>query len=414
MSEKSRRRRELLTQFGQWWDSDESPDVQQFVLNHKITELDILIDILELDRHERWARNERIRAETYLKAFPQIAEDAESALVIIYGEYYLRQEKGESPSLMEYVARFPRFARRLRDQVMWHEAIDLGTPEEVSHRGMPKIPGYTLQHVLGQGGMSTVYQALNEDTSETVAIKILDAQRAEDTNSLARFHRESETLLRLNHANIVRGFQMGQVRNRPYLVMEYCTGGTLSKKIQRQPQPNAIIRHIVPQICHALDILHELGIIHRDLKPSNILLADAATPLAVATAKLADFGLAKLQQDDFGAITATQDSLGTPSYMAPELTTSAREADQRTDIYGLGTIIYELATGRPPFTGEHPLEVLEQVRHSPPTAIRDYNPEIDSLIETACFTCLAKNPDDRYSDIKTFLSAFYGGTVSHL
>ncbi|WP_020470712.1 serine/threonine-protein kinase [Zavarzinella formosa] len=409
MSERSRRRRELLEEFSDLWLKPETPDVELFVARRKIIETDILLDVLEIDRSERWHRGERVRAETYLKAFPPILNHTESALVIIYGEYYLRQEIGENPSLTEYISRFPRFARRIRDQVMWHEAIDLGAPEETAHRGMPKIPGLTLHELLGQGGMSSVYRATDEDHGTTVAVKIIDAEYREDIQRLARFRRECEMLLKLNHPNIVQGFRMGEVRARPFLVMECCAGGTLGRKLNRQPLPAEETRDIINQLADALEEAHRHGIIHRDLKPSNVLLGGADAGRASSgfdRVKLADFGLAKLQGDIIGAITATQEALGTPSYMAPELAETAREADERTDVYGLGAVLYELLTGRPPFLGEHPLEVLRLVREEAVTPPGQLNPAVSPQAEAACLKCLAKKPSDRFSTVREFRVAF--------
>jgi serine/threonine-protein kinase len=350
-----------------------------------------------------------VKAERYLKDFAAIRDDPEAALVVIYGEYYLRKEQGETPSLMEYIARFPHHARRLRDQVMWHEAIELGPTIGGPPAGPPDVPGLAMGELLGRGGMCSVYRATDAASGEAFAVKVLDPEHLHHAMRVARFRREVGSLMRLDHPNIVRGLRTGDVGGVPYLVMEFCAGGTLSAHLAGRPLPPAEAAAVLRALADAVHHAHGHGVIHRDLKPGNVLLSNDQCRMTndqdrwslvighlSFQPKVADFGLAKCESSASGAITATREALGTPCYMAPELTTGARDADGRTDVYGLGAILYELLTGRPPFVATTPLEVVGLVREEPPVPPTHLNPEVPAELEAVCLRCLEKDPDHRY------------------
>jgi serine/threonine protein kinase len=363
---------------------------------------DDLLDVIEIDRAERWRRGERVTAERYLKMFPAMRNDAESALVVIYGEFYLRKELGEVPSLLEYSTRFPQHARRLRDQVMWHEAIELGPPAA----GPPEIPGLVVGDLLGRGGMCSVFRAVDAESGDTVAVKVLDHDHRQHPLRAARFAREISSLLRLSHPHIVRAIRTGEAGGLPFLVMEFCAGGTLAARLAGRPPAATVAIDIILALAQAVEFAHGMGVIHRDLKPSNILLADRSTSAwQAAQPRVADFGLAKVAAEIGGSLTATREALGTPCYMAPELATGARDADARTDVYGLGAILYELLTGRPPFIGTAPLEVVRMVREEAPMSPSVINADVPPGLEAICLKCLEKEPDDRYQSAATMAAA---------
>jgi serine/threonine-protein kinase len=399
MSERSRRKGPTTAdQYRQLWHSQPSPNLEAFLAGLPVLTPDDLLDVIETDRAERWRRGERIKAERYLRDFPALRNDAELSLVIIYGEYYLRKEFGETPSLMEYVARFPAHARRLRDQVMWHEAIELsGSPSQFG--ALPEIPGFTVSALLGRGGMCSVYRAVDENGAD-VAVKLLDREHLHHPHRVARFRREIESLMRLRHPHIVPAHRTGEANGVPYLVMEFCDGGPLSVQLAGKAltPPSAI--GMLREIAGAVQYAHEQGVVHRDLKPGNILLANNIP-------KVADFGLAKCE-DEGAALTASKETLGTPCYMAPELSTGARDADARTDVYGLGAIFYELLTGRPPFVATTPLEVLRMVREEPPIRPSMVNPSVPEGLDAVCLKCLEKEPEHRFASAREFAKAING------
>jgi serine/threonine protein kinase len=396
----------VADQYRRAWAGDDTPDLTGFLAAVPDPSPDDLLEIVEIDRSERWRRGHRVSAERYLKTFPTLKADVEAALVVIYGEFYLRKELGEAPSLLEYVARFPQHAHRLRDQVMWHEAIDMGPP---SNAGPPPIPGLEVGELLGRGGMCSVYKAVETATGVTVAVKVLDpAQRLQPVR-VARFAREVGSLTRLSHPHIVKAIRAGEAGGGAFLVMEYCPGGTLNAHMDGRPLFPAVAAAVITSLAGAVEYAHREGVIHRDLKPSNILLQKSVargpkpgkatflwSPPTDLCPKIADFGLAKCAEQLGGSLTATRDILGTPCYMAPDLATGARDADARTDVYGLGAILYELLAGRPPFVGAEPLEVVRMVREDPPAPPSATNPAVPPRLEAVCLKCLAKEPDDRF------------------
>ena len=378
------------------WASGPAPDLDLFRAGLQDPTAEELLDVIEIDRAERWRRHERVTSERYLRDFPTIGTDAESALVVIYGEYYLRKELGEEPSLPEYLARFPQYEQRLRDQVMWHEAIELDAG--LSLAKVPEIPGLAIAELLGRGGMSSVYRAVDTATGSEVAVKLLDRDTLHHPLRVARFRREVNSLMRLRHPHIVTAVHTDEFHGLPYLVMEYCSGGSLAGHLRGRPLTPGRTAGTLRAVAAAVAYAHGQGVIHRDLKPGNILLALSAkrvgdTPSAVP--KVSDFGLAKCQVDVGANLTATRETLGTPCYMAPELTTGARDADERTDVYGLGAVLYELLTGRPPFVGTIPLEVIRMVREEKPVAPSLLNRDVPAELESVCLQCLEKEPDRR-------------------
>jgi serine/threonine-protein kinase len=312
----------------------------------------------------------------------------------------MRKERGETPSLMEYIARFPQHARRLRDQVMWHEALELG--QGPAFAAAPEIPGLAVGELLGRGGMCAVYQALDEASGQVVAVKVLDVGHLHHPMRVARFRREVGSLMRLSHPHIVRAHRTGEAGGLPYLVMEFCPGGTLGGRMRGRAFVPAVAANTLRALAGAVAYAHGEGVIHRDLKPQNILLAAGVRrPTDPAGSqpsvpKIADFGLAKCKVDMGGSLTASRETLGTPCYMAPELATGARDADARTDVYGLGAVLYELLTGRPPFVANSPMEVVRMVREEPPVPPKDLNPDVPDALEAVCLKCLEKDPDWRY------------------
>ena len=387
----TRRRLTAADEYRRAWASDLEPDLTTFLAAFPDLPTDDLVEVIEVDRSERWRRGHRVSAERYLKTFPQLKDDGEAALVVIYGEFYLRKELDEAPSLLEYVARFPQHAHRLRDQVMWHEAIDLGPPSSI---GIPIIPGLEVGELLGRGGMCSVYRAVETATGEEVAVKVLDPAHRLQPVRVARFAREVGSLTRLSHPHLVKALRAGEAGGGAFLVMEYCPGGTLNANLAGRPLPPGGAAAVLMALAGAVEYAHREGVIHRDLKPSNILLTRPAT--GPGTPKIADFGLAKCAEQLGGSLTATRDVLGTPCYMAPDLATGARDADARTDVYGLGAILYECLTGQPPFAGPEPLEVVRMVQEEPPLRPSKLNPAVPAALEAICLKCLEKDPARRY------------------
>lgn len=273
----------------------------------------------------------------------------------------------------------------------------------------PPVPGYDLLEVLGRGGMGVVYRARQRGLDREVAIKLLHAG-VSDSDSLARFHREGEALGRLRHPNVVQVFDVGVADSRPFLVMEYVPGGTLSEHTDGKPLPPAAAAAIAAGVAQAIQHAHEHGVLHRDLKPGNILLQSRQSTVSspqsttfrlqtgdsgLGTPKVADFGLAR-PIDAGQTLTQAGMVVGTPSYMAPEQVSGTERATPACDVYGIGAVLYELLTGRPPFLGSNPADVLLQVRDQDPVPPARIIPTLPRDLNTITLKCLAKDPRKRY------------------
>jgi serine/threonine protein kinase len=268
----------------------------------------------------------------------------------------------------------------------------------VSATPVPSIPGYEILEELGRGGMGVVYKARQTALKRLVALKMILAGGHASKEDLNRFLAEAQAVARLQHPNIVQVYEIGEKDGLPYFSLEFVEGGTLSKHLAGTPLPPRDAAQLTVTLSLAIEAAHQAGIVHRDLKPANVLLASGDTPLAVP--KIADFGLAKTLDDDSGQ-TRTGAIMGTPSYMSPEQASGQTKAiGTRTDVYALGTMLYDMVTGRSPFRAATVLETLEQVRTQEPVSPRSLQPSLPRDLETICLKCLSKEPAQRYGTAK--------------
>jgi WD40 repeat protein/serine/threonine protein kinase len=286
-------------------------------------------------------------------------------------------------------------------------------PTELRPQAWPRLPGYDVLGELGTGGMGTVYKARQLSVNRVVAIKVVRQASQARPEELARFRLEGEMLARVQHPNVISVFDVGVHDGQPYCVTEYAEGGTLHDWMQTA-RPSALeAAWLVETLARAAHAAHLCGIVHRDLKPANILLsaerevrsAEPTDPalraprpaLSALVPKITDFGLAKSLTAS-SHLTVTGQVMGTPSYMAPEQATGdPRAISPRTDVYALGTILYELLAGRLPFEGKDPTVVLVRVVHEEPPSVRRFAPRVPRDLETICLKCLRKEPSQRYA-----------------
>lgn len=354
------------------------------------------------EQNDRWDTGDRVAVEDLVRAYPAIADDPPWLVPLIVNEWMLRWEAGEHPDLTNYLARFPTVAdeltRQFRAQLELLRADRSDSGYEVTREGgltskltgTPSLGGFRLMCEVGSGGMGVVYRAEQLSLGRTVAVKFLLSGRAARGGQLERFLNEGRLLARLDHPNVVRVIEVGTADHTPYIVMEFVDGQTLARHAagRHLPVPEAV--RWVELLARAVAYCHEQGVLHRDLKPANVLLSTDGAP------KLTDFGLAKaLDPEEPGQLTRTGDVMGTPSYMAPEQA-AGRPADKTADVYGLGAILYELLTGRPPFEGENTLAVMKQVLESPARSPRRLRPDVPRDVDTVCLKCLEKQPAARY------------------
>ena len=264
-----------------------------------------------------------------------------------------------------------------------------------------RLGQYTLERLIGEGGMGSVYVARHALLRRPTAIKLLDAERA-GPESIARFEREVQLTSALTHPNTVAVYDYGRTPDGTfYYAMEYIPGLSLEQLVQRfGPQPPARVIHILRQAVDALSEAHAVGLVHRDVKPANILLCRRGGRADVV--KLVDFGLVKdVGQQGSPALSRAQTLAGTPLYVAPESITDPESIDHRVDLYGIGAVGYCLLTGTPPFEGKSVVEICSHHLHTPPTPPgQRLGQALPESLERLVLSCLAKKPAERPSSAR--------------
>ncbi|MBL9171550.1 MAG: serine/threonine protein kinase [Verrucomicrobiales bacterium] len=245
--------------------------------------------------------------------------------------------------------------------------------------------------------MGVVYKARQLSLKRYVAVKVVRFGELADARELARFRSEAEAVAQLDHPNIVPLYEIGEHQGRNFFSMKLIEGGTLRERLPelREEAGTRGIALLVATVARAIHFAHTHGVLHRDLKPENLLLDAQGSP------HITDFGLAR-RLDLKSSVTATGEMLGTPTYMAPEQASGRNLVTTSADIYSLGVILYELLTGRPPFLGPTPLEVLIQLRDQSPVAPHQHCPGLDRDLSTICLKCLEKEPSARYASAEAF------------
>ncbi|MGH7638332.1 MAG: protein kinase domain-containing protein, partial [Gemmatimonadaceae bacterium] len=258
---------------------------------------------------------------------------------------------------------------------------------------------YRVLEVAGRGGMATVYAAEDFKHHRKVAIKVLHAELAEAVGA-ERFVREIEIAARLTHPHILPLHDSGEADGLLYYVMPFLDGESLRARLGRERQlPIDESVRLLDEIASALAYAHERGIIHRDIKPENVLLS-------AGHAVVSDFGIARAIQSAGGErVTRTGIVVGTPAYMSPEQASGDETLDQRSDIYSLGCVAYEMLGGEPPFSGATPRAVFSRHALDPVPSLQTLRPTIDEPMEQAVRRALAKVPADRYASVLEFASA---------
>jgi serine/threonine-protein kinase len=248
---------------------------------------------------------------------------------------------------------------------------------------------FEITDIIAKSGMASLFKANDRKTGKAVALKVPYLQIESDPAGFDRFKREEEIGLQLNHPYILK-FIPVEKKSRPYLVMEYLEGQTLSellKNVRPLPEPDAV--KIASRICEALEYMHQQGVVHRDLKPQNIMLCNDGS------IRIMDFGIARSQASRRLTFVGFTPAMGTPDYMAPEQVRGSR-GDQRTDIYSLGAILYETATGETPFGGDSAYVIMNARVTGDPMAPRKVNPKLTPVLEEIILHAMERDPKRRY------------------
>ncbi|MFE5943163.1 protein kinase [Streptomyces sp. NPDC056480] len=253
---------------------------------------------------------------------------------------------------------------------------------------------YALRELIGRGGMGEVWSADDLVLHRAVAVKLMHTQLALDDVAQSRFQREVRAAASLNHPCVAAVYDAGWLPTappRPFLVMEHITGHTAAERLRSAPPSTQEAIDWVAGTLEALACAHAAGLVHRDIKPANVMIT------ADGLVKVMDFGIAHVSHGHDTSVTGTGISVGTTAYMSPEQA-QGRPVDARSDLYSTGCMLYELLTGRRPFTGDSPFAIAYQHMYADPQAPRDLGVELPGHVQTALARAMAKSPDDRFAD----------------
>ena len=295
-------------------------------------------------------------------------------------------------------------------QISWVEDATQAQQRAPGHHGpVVYAPGrvfagrYKIVDLVGKGAMGVVLKAVDQQTKRTVALKLSQGD-ANDSQLMSRFRREVKIASELQHPNALEVFDAGVVSSTCYYAMELVDGGSVADLLESvRTLPFERVDAIAQQLVSVVAAAHAKGVVHRDIKPSNVLLTRDGT------AKLVDFGIAKLHESAGGtALTRTGMMTGTALYVAPEQAKDSKNVDGRADLYSIGVMLFEMIAGHPPFRGNTPMEVLIKHASDPPPALSASRPDVPPALERVVLRCLAKDPAERFQSAAELLEALRG------
>jgi serine/threonine-protein kinase len=355
---------------------------------------DRLLDALLAEQRRDWIAGERIPATERLRQHPELADEPACAVELIYHEFSLRQELGESPDWQHQLRQYPEHAASLERLRQAEQLVEqtLAAPEQLP---ADTFANYELLEEVGRGGMGVVFKARHRRLDRIVALKVLRSRGIREERR--RFDREAQAVARLRHPNIVQVYEVGETAGYAYVSLEFVDGQSLARRLRGTPLPAAQAAALVEILARAMHYAHEKGVIHRDLKPSNIMMRPAD---ATVEPVIVDFGLARCIEHGSARLTTSGLSIGTWQYMTPEQLCGEPDAlGPGCDIYALGVIMYELLTGQLPF--DAPGQVVRG-SPAPPSSRRAL---VDPRLEAICLKSMAASSAARYASMRDLASA---------
>ena len=353
-----------------------------------------LLDAVLAEQRRDWIAGKRIPADERLRQHPELADEPACAAELIYHEFSLRQELGESPDWQQQLRQYPEHAALLERLRQADQLVEqtLAAPAQLP---AGTFADYDLLEEVGRGGMGVVFKARHKSLDRIVALKVLRSDGTGEERK--RFDREAQAVARLQHPNIVQVYEVGETAGQAFVSLEFVDGQSLARRLHGTPLPARQAAALVEILARAMHYAHEKGVIHRDLKPSNIMmrLADGTVEPVIV-----DFGLARCIETGSARLTASGLSIGTWQYMTPEQLCGEPDAlGPGCDIYALGVIMYELLTGRLPF--DAPGQVVRG-NPAPPSSCRAL---VDPRLEAICLKAMAASSAARYASMGDLASA---------
>ncbi len=410
----------IVKEFEQLWEQGVPPAISSYLHSElpNTERIKILIELIAIDIENRWQRDaskriKRYSVEDYIREFPELSKSNSTLCELLSEEYRVRCRFDVSPQHAVYLNRFPalRSLLKVRLQEIDRELAIETDEEERILASQPKISGefdpqaplpysdYQLRRLIGAGRMGKVYYAWQVSLDRPVAIKFLRKTLSCDRRAVERFLAEAKTIAKLQHPNIVGIHGIGRTPGGGYfLVMDWIDGSDLSTVSTADSIPIKEILEWMIQACRGVAAAHQRGIVHCDLKPAN-LLKDYDNRIFIT-----DFGLAQSIADNSRTERGIE---GTAPFMAPEQVSSYwGNIGPTTDVYGLGSILYTLITGTPPWTGKTLADVLAQVVSAiPVTSLDKTDSAVSQNVIEVCNRSLSKRPSDRFSSVDQFRSA---------
>jgi serine/threonine protein kinase/predicted ATPase len=389
--------KDAVQRFEDAWRQGRHPIIDDFLPAEDDLRYCVLIELVHIDLELRLKAGEAARVEEYLARYPRIAEDHSIAVELIAAEHELRRRGEPQLSLESYLRRFPQFGEELPQQIARQTIAshtverDTPSPRPNPHgEAPPEVAGYEILGPLGCGGMGVVYKARQQTLDRLVALKFLPEEYARDPLWLARFRREARIASALNHPHICTIYDTGESAGRVFLSMEFIEGRTLDTLVGQRPAIEELAV-LIRQAVRALAAAHAAGIVHRDIKPQNLMLRSDGI------VKILDFGLARRlpTRATKSATPSTCDTdpgalVGTLLYMSPEQA-RAEPVISASDIFALGIVLYELATGQHPFVADSEVSVLHAILTQVPVPAARLNPEVPAPLEALIQQMLAKD-----------------------
>jgi predicted ATPase len=388
----------LIKAFEDAWRRGDAPAIRDHLAAEGPARRALLVELAHIDLEFRWKAGRAAGADDYLAAYPELAADPGAAAELRAAEAEFRRLRPPAPP--------PQHPTQAGG-----DTPDPAGKAPAAPAGLPDVPGYEVLGELGRGGMGVVYKARDPSLGRLVALKFLPDEYAGDPHRLDRFRREARTTSALNHPHICTVHALGEYRGRPFLVMELVEGVTLQALLPRRPAPAEAAR-LVAQAARALAAAHAAGVVHRDVKPENVMVR------ADGYVKVLDFGLARRlptlaradpaggRATDLGAV------LGTVPYMSPEQA-RGEPVGGASDVFSLGIVLHELATGRHPFGGDSPLDTLFAICERDPVPASRHNPEVPAPLDGLIGAMLHKDARLRPTagEVVAALEAVGGGAA---